>query len=410
MKIALVVPGFSAHEQDWCIPFLLDHVRMLAQWAEVHVFTLRWPERGGTYPVFGATVHALDGRKNLGARVLSLWARAVRAIAAEHRRAPFNVLHAVFADEPGWVAAWAARWLGVPLILSPMGGEFIGLPDIGYGFQLLRGRAQLTGWATRQAACITASSNYQGQLIRAAIQSSRVTVPVSPRAILAKRSPAWPEDYFGKHAPRNDIVLQPVEQLPSKIIRAPFGVDTKLFKTCQVSCEADLTGLNALRVLSVASLTPVKNHALLLRALAHVPNAHLQLAGSGPLEKGLRALAHQLNIADRVEFLGEVNHAALPAVYHSADVFVQTSRHEAQGLAVLEAAACGLPVLGTPVGLLPEVGEVAPGEAELIQKLIALRDDAAQRQALSQRAYERVQTDLALEVTGKRWRDLYHAL
>lgn len=365
MKIALIVPGFSAHEQDWCIPFLLDHVRTLAQWAEVHVFTLRWPERGGTYPVFGATVHALDGRKGLGARALSLWARAVRAIIAEHRRAPFDLLHAIFADEPGWVGAWAARWLNGPLVLSPMGGEFIGLPDIGYGFQLLLGRAQLMRWVARRAACITSGSHYQGQLIRHAVHIS-------------------------------------------KIIHAPFGVDTNMFKTRQVS--KNLAGLDPLRVLSVASLTPVKNHALLLRALAQVPNVSLQLTGSGPLENELRALVHQLNLADRVEFLGHVNHAALPAVYHHADVMVQSSRHEAQGLAVLEAAACGLPVMGTPVGVLPELGDVTRTEAEVVQRLIALREDAAQRRALGQRAHQRAQTEFALAVTGKRWRELYHAL
>lgn len=367
MKIALLVPGFSAHEQDWCIPCLLDHVRTLARWAEVHVFTLRWPERGGTYPVFGATVHALNGRTGLGPRVMSLWARAVRAIAAEHRRAPFDVVHAIFADEPGWVGAWASRWLNVPLLLSPAGGEFIGLPDIGYGFQLLRGRATLTRWAARQAACITASSNYQGQLIRAVVQ---------PRAL----------------------------------VRALFGVDTQLFKAGPDLGETERADPDSVRVLSVASLTPVKNHALLFRALARVPNMRLQLAGSGPLEVELRALAARLNIVDQVEFLGNVNHAVLPAVYQQAEVFVQTSRHEAQGLAVLEAAACGLPVLGTPVGILPELGLVSRDEAELVQRLTELRDDAPQRRALGRQARQRVQTELALDVTSERWRELYLSL
>ena len=66
MKIGLVVPGFSADEQDWCIPALLDYVRVLAQQAEVHVFTLRWPERGGTYSVYGATVRPVLQRGGSG--------------------------------------------------------------------------------------------------------------------------------------------------------------------------------------------------------------------------------------------------------------------------------------------------------------------------------------------------------
>src|SRR4051812_28560826 len=115
MKIGLVVPGFSEHERDWCIPALLDYVRVLAKRAEVHVFTLRWPEQRGTYPVFGATVHALYPGRRLGVRVLGFWERAVRAIAGEHKRGHFDVLHGFWVDEPGWVAAWAGQRLRVPV-------------------------------------------------------------------------------------------------------------------------------------------------------------------------------------------------------------------------------------------------------------------------------------------------------
>jgi glycosyltransferase involved in cell wall biosynthesis len=148
----------------------------------------------------------------------------------------------------------------------------------------------------------------------------------------------------------------------------------------------------------------------LLRALAQVPEVDLQLAGDGPLQPDLRALAGQLQIADRVEFLGNVNHAVLPAVYQPADVLAQASRHEGQGLAVLEAAACGLPVVGTPVGVLPELGQAARDEAELVQRLTELRDDDAQRRRLGQRAYQSVQTKFALNVTSGRWRELYLSL
>ena len=365
MKIALIVPGFSANEKDWCIPALLNYVRMLALQAEVHVFTLRWPERSGTYSIFGATVHALDGRKRLGMKVFSLWASALRAITAEHRRAPFDVLHAFWADEPGWVAAWAGNRLNVPVILSLAGGELVGLRDIGYGLQLLPGRRLLVHWGLTHASRITAGSDY---LIR-----------------LARRS--LPQSHW------------------AKLVRAPFGVDTERFQPSRVTPHASRrTAIN------VGSLVPIKNQAMLLRALAHIPQLSLRVVGEGALRNELQALASKLEIAERVEFLGEVNHADLPRLYQAADGFIQTSRHEAQGLAALEAAACGLPVEGTPVGVLPEIGVIARDEAELAQHLIELIGDPPRWKTLGEAARAKVEADFSLDIAMERFIDVYRSV
>lgn len=316
MKIALVVPGFSAHEIDWCIPALLDYVRVLATQAEVHVFTLRWPERSGSYRVFNASVHALDGREHLGLSVFGLWVRALRAIAAEHRRQPFATIHAFWADEPGWVAALAGRRLGVPVIVSLAGGELIGMRDIGYGAQLLPGRRMLIRWGLRQAVRVTVGSEYLLNLARA-------------------------------HLPQKHW---------RKLTLAPLGVDTQLFSPTP---NPSRTG-KMVTIVNVGSLTPVKDQATLLRAVTSIPQAHLRIVGDGPLREELQQLAAELGIANRVEFLGEIDHGQLPSVYRAADIFVQASRHEAQGVAALEAAACGLPVVGTNVGILPEIGRAVP--------------------------------------------------
>ena len=167
MKIALVVPGFSSHERDWCIPALLNYVRELRQHADVCVFSLRWPERRAAYEVFGARVVVLGGPRRLGVRVVDLWARALRAINAEHRRRPFDVVHAFWADEPGWVAWLAGAWLRRPLVVSLAGGELVALPAIGYGLQLLPGRRLMTSWILQRAAAITAGSDYLLGLARA---------------------------------------------------------------------------------------------------------------------------------------------------------------------------------------------------------------------------------------------------
>jgi glycosyltransferase involved in cell wall biosynthesis len=362
VKIGLVVPGFSANEQDWCIPALLDYVRMLAAQAEVHVFTLRWPERGGTYQVYGATVHALNGRKHLGARVLTLWARAVQAIAAEQRHGRFDVLHAFWLDEPGWVAAWAARQLAVPAVLSLAGGELSRLPDIGYGLLLWPGRGRLVRAAARQAATLTAGSRYY-----------------------ADRATA----YFRAHG------------LEARVHVAPLGVDVDRFR------PAPQSQAEGCRVVNVGSLTAVKDQALLLRAFRRVSAAHpaaeLIMAGEGALRATLEQLADGLP----VRLAGMLPHDRLPAWYAGAAVFAQTSRHEAQGMAVLEAAACGLPIVGTPVGVLPELGLAVSGEVELAEALLGLLSDGPRRRGLAERGQALVRERFALPVTVARFAELY---
>jgi glycosyltransferase involved in cell wall biosynthesis len=361
VKVALVVPGFSAHEQDWCIPALLDYTRALAKQAEVHVFTLRWPERGGAYRVYGAQVHALDGRQHLGLRVLGLWARAVGAISAEHKRGRFDALHGFWLDEPGWVAAWAGQRLGVRVVLSLAGGELCRMPDIGYGLLLLRGRGRWLRAAARRAAALTAGSRY-----------------------LCGRA----EAYFCQH--RMDTAVQ----------YAPLGVDLERFAPAQPPAGGE-------RVVNAASLTLVKDQALLLRSFRRVaarrPRAELVIAGEGPLRGRLEAQAAGLP----VRFAGEVRHEALRALYTSAAVAAQSSRHEAQGMAILEAGACGTGAVGTPVGVLPEVGQPAANEAALAETLIELLADARRRRALAEAARARVVEGFELAAAVARFVRLY---
>jgi glycosyltransferase involved in cell wall biosynthesis len=292
--------------------------------------------------------------------VLGLWAQAVRAIAAEHQRGAFDVLHAFWVDEPGWLAAWAGRQLGVPVVLSLAGGELARLPDIGYGLQLLPGRRLLLKWALLQASAVTAGSNYL--------------------CVLARQA-----------------------GLDSSVRWAPLGVDLELFGPR----AGPAAGAAAPTIISVGSLVPVKDHALLLRVFrrvaAQVPGVQLLVAGDGPLAAELAAQAAGLP----VRFLGALDHAALPALYAQAALLVQTSRHEAQGLAVLEAAACGVAAVGTPVGVLPQIGRVAETEAGLVEALVELLRDDGCRQALADGARARVLDDFGLPGCVERFERLY---
>ncbi|MBU4511567.1 glycosyltransferase family 4 protein [bacterium] len=78
------------------------------------------------------------------------------------------------------------------------------------------------------------------------------------------------------------------------------------------------------------------------------------IAGEGPDEKKLKSLAEELNLQDKILFLGHIDHSDLPKYYSAADVFVRPSLSEGLGNVFLEAMAAGLPVIGTPVGGIPD--------------------------------------------------------
>jgi glycosyltransferase involved in cell wall biosynthesis len=370
LKIALILPGFSSDERDWCIPAVLDFVRLMAQRAELHVFALRYPHRIDHYPVYGATVHSLNGVGAKGLDSPRLWLRAARALAAEHRRGRFDLLHAFWAYEPGPVA-WAGLTLGVPVLASLAGGELARMPHLGYGLQLRPHRRLLIYLALKTARLATASSRYLQALAKS---------------------------------------------LGFPTVLAPLGVDTDLFSPEPGDGHRPNDG--TFRALHVASLMTVKGHDLLLEALAlarrEASTLRLAFAGADPaaLHAALDEQIARLGLADALDFLGVVPHDALPPVYRSADFFVQSSWHEAQGMSVLEAAACGLPVLGTQVGILPDIAPpewlAPPGDpAALAARLVQATQRPQALRELAQTLRAKVEHDLNLEVCVERFERLY---
>ncbi|MCH8684819.1 glycosyltransferase [Pedomonas mirosovicensis] len=108
-------------------------------------------------------------------------------------------------------------------------------------------------------------------------------------------------------------------------------------------------------IVSVGSLTDVKDHALLIRAMVHVPEASLAIAGHGPLRPNLEALAAELGLGTRVRFLGAISHDVLPSLYQAADVFALTSKREGLANVWIESLACGTPLVITAAGGAREV-------------------------------------------------------
>lgn len=367
-RLGLLVPGFSSSEDDWCIPALLDLVRTLAETDDVTVFALRYPPRPDRYRLAGAEVIPFGGdRGGVAGRVLR-YRRAVRTIVAEHRARPFDLLHAFWAHEPGAIGALAAARTGVPLLVSALGGEVAHFPEIRYGGGEGPLNRHLVRFALSRAHLVTAGS--RGLLAHVA---SRVG--------------------------------------PERLELAPLGVERGRF--LPVPGTTSLEGDPAL--LTVGSLVPVKGHSVLVEAFSRVASrrtgAVLHVVGEGPERKAIESLARARGLGDRVRLHGAVPHDALPPLYRGARLFVLSSLFESQCLAALEALACGTPVAGTAVGILPEIVPAsllaAPGEpaalAEAMEAAISLDAEARGRLATFP---ER----LSLPASVARWRELYDRL
>lgn len=110
------------------------------------------------------------------------------------------------------------------------------------------------------------------------------------------------------------------------------------------------------RFIVVGRLAPQKDHATLLKALALIKRPwRLQIVGTGELEGQLRALAERLRIASRIEWLGFRDRDSIPELLSEADVFFFPSRYEGLGLAAIEAAAAGVPIIASDIPPLREL-------------------------------------------------------
>ena len=157
-----------------------------------------------------------------------------------------------------------------------------------------------------------------------------------------------------------------------------------------------------------------------LRAFAiiqdRIPDARLIVAGDGPQRASLLGLARDLRLQN-TEFKGRVTHTSVVELYDSADIFLNGSEIDNQPLSILEAFACGLPVITTDAGGIPDMvtsektGLVVPMGAyeELAASALRLFDDPALAQQIIQQGREECEK-YQWKVLRDQWLDLYYDL
>lgn len=145
-----------------------------------------------------------------------------------------------------------------------------------------------------------------------------------------------------------------------KIGVIPFGVDTDFFRPIEVDKDEGI-----FQILSVGYLIERKGFEYLIRAMPYVlkehKNVRLKIVGSGPLESRLKNIIYELDLGDSVEIIRNVSDEELLIIYNSSDLFVLPSIIDSQGnteglgVVLLEAMACGIPVIASNVGGIMDI-------------------------------------------------------
>lgn len=156
---------------------------------------------------------------------------------------------------------------------------------------------------------------------------------------------------------KNSLVELGADQ--EKITSLRNGVDLDRFApTDRNKARSEINDVGAGRKhiwLAVGHLIERKGMRFAIEALIEASDVALLIAGTGPEEARLRSLAISCGVADRVHFLGHVEHDDLPMYFSAADVLVLPAGSEGMPNVVLEAMACGTAVIATAVGGIPEV-------------------------------------------------------
>jgi glycosyltransferase involved in cell wall biosynthesis len=160
------------------------------------------------------------------------------------------------------------------------------------------------------------------------------------------------------------------------------GVDLQLFSPIDRDVWRNRLGIRGLTLLCVGHLTKLKGHDIVIRALEKLPEVFLLIVGEGEEKTRLEVLVRTLRLSDRVRFMDEMSQDNLRKYYGASDALVLASSREGWPNVLLEAMACGTPVIATNVGGIPEIvsapeagiimQERTPeGVAEAVQRLFA---------------------------------------
>ena len=233
----------------------------------------------------------------------------------------FDLIDAHYFYPDGVAAAMLAKYFNKPLVITARGSDMTLFPQYRLPRKMIR-------WAARRADGVITVCN----------------------------------------ALRDEVLALGVD--PARVTSLRNGVDLELFQPVDRAEVRAHLGLDSFTLLAVGHLVPVKAQELAIAALTRLPGVKLLIAGNGPNRQMLDQLARSEDVADRVTMLGAVSQSALREYYGAADALVLPSEREGWANVLLEAMACGTPVIASRVWGTPEV-VAAPEAGRLMEQRTA---------------------------------------
>ncbi|HVZ70366.1 MAG TPA: glycosyltransferase family 4 protein [Rhizomicrobium sp.] len=247
-------------------------------------------------PKFGMTLTPSTLYRAMRRRLAALWKQG-------HR---FDLIDAHYFYPDGVAAVWLAQEFGLPITVTARGTDLNLIPEFP------EPRRMILDAAAKADGLITVCQALKDTLVEMGVAGNRV-----------------------------------------KVLRN--GVDLELFRPIDRAAARRSLGLTRRTLASVGLLIERKGHHHIIRALNDLPDTDLVIAGDGPDRRALERLAEEFGVKDRVRFLGSVDQNRLREVYNAADALVLASSREGWANVLLEAMACGTPVVASAVWGTPEV-------------------------------------------------------
>ncbi len=221
----------------------------------------------------------------------------------------FDAIDAHYMYPDGVAAVWLGRRLGLPVMITARGTDITLIPR--YSLP----RRMILGAIADASRLITVSAALKQGLVTLGAPAGKVTVL------------------------RN-------------------GVDTALFRPVEREAMRATLGLRRPTLISIGLLIERKGHHRVIDAMQQLPGHELLIVGEGPERGRLQAQIDRLGLGERVRLLGARPHADLPPLYSAADALVLASSREGWANVLLEAMACGTPVIASNI----------PGNDEVVQE------------------------------------------